>query len=90
MMESMTQLMFKGYEEARVALTTLLFTVPCCILIGVEYGVFNNGELVQVSRRSSGQRRRVKRGRSIRTAAPLAILPARPTAPPGYPACLCV
>lgn len=29
MMESMTQLMFKGYEEARVALTTLLFTVSC-------------------------------------------------------------
>jgi hypothetical protein len=29
MMEAMTQLMFRGYEEARVALSTLLFTVPC-------------------------------------------------------------
>lgn len=48
MLEGMTQLMFKGYEEARVALTTLLFTIPCCILIGVEYGVFMNGRLVQV------------------------------------------
>eukprot|EP00877_Chromochloris_zofingiensis_P010644 jgi/Chrzof1/5833/Cz16g17160.t1 len=47
MLEGMTQLMFKGYEEARVALTTLLFTIPCCILIGVEYGVFMNGRLVQ-------------------------------------------
>ena len=36
----------KRYEEARVALTTLLFTIPCCILIGVEYGVFMQGALV--------------------------------------------
>ena len=27
MMEAMTQMMFKGYEEARVALSALLFTV---------------------------------------------------------------
>ncbi|KAI8472414.1 MAG: hypothetical protein J3K34DRAFT_519751 [Monoraphidium minutum] len=47
MMESMTQLMFKGYEEARVALTALLFSVPCCVLVGIEYGVFNGGELVK-------------------------------------------
>jgi hypothetical protein len=47
MMESMTQLMFKGYEEARVALTALLFSVPCCVLAGVEYGVFQRGELVK-------------------------------------------
>lgn len=39
------QVAFKGYEEARVALTCLLFTMPCCIIIGVEYGVFMNGEL---------------------------------------------
>lgn len=39
------QVAFKGYEEARVALTCLLFTIPCCIIIGVEYGVFINGEL---------------------------------------------
>ncbi len=44
----MTQLMFKGYEEARVALTTLLFTVPCCVIVGVEYGVFNSGTLIKV------------------------------------------
>ena len=44
----MTQLMFKGYEEARVALTTLLFTIPCCVLVGVEYGVFEKGALVKV------------------------------------------
>jgi len=43
----MTQLMFKGYEEARVTLTTLLFTIPCCVLIGVEYGVFNSGTLIK-------------------------------------------
>ncbi len=48
MMESMTQLMFKGYEEARVALATLLFTVPCCVLVGVEYGVFEKGTLMRV------------------------------------------
>lgn len=40
-----TQVAFKGYEEARVALTCLLFTMPCCIIIGVEYGVFMNGDL---------------------------------------------
>jgi hypothetical protein len=40
-----TQVAFKGYEEARVALTCLLFSIPCCIIIGVEYGVFMNGEL---------------------------------------------
>ena len=45
MMESMTQLMFKGYEEARVALSTLLFTAPCCVIIGVEYGLFEKGTL---------------------------------------------
>lgn len=39
------QVAFKGYEEARVALTCLLFTIPCCIIIGVEYGVFMNGKL---------------------------------------------
>jgi hypothetical protein len=43
------QVAFKGYEEARVALTCLLFTVPCCIIIGVEYGIFMNGELKKVS-----------------------------------------
>lgn len=41
--------MFKGYEEARVALSCLLFTIPCCIIIGVEYGIFNKGELRRVS-----------------------------------------
>lgn len=43
------QVAFKGYEEARVALTTLLFTIPCCIIIGVEYGVFMDGKLKTVS-----------------------------------------
>ena len=47
-----TQVAFKGYEEARVALTCLLFTMPCCIIIGVEYGVFMNGELKRVSSRA--------------------------------------
>jgi hypothetical protein len=28
-----------------VAVTCLLFTIPCCIIIGVEYGVFMNGKL---------------------------------------------
>jgi hypothetical protein len=46
------QVAFKGYEEARVALTCLLFTIPCCIIIGVEYGVFMNGGLKKVSRHS--------------------------------------
>lgn len=41
--------MFKGYEEARVALTALLFTAPCCVIIGVEYGVFMHGEIKKVS-----------------------------------------
>ena len=45
----MTQLMFKGYEESRVALTALLFTMPCCILMGVEYAVFMGGDIKQVS-----------------------------------------
>jgi len=43
------QVAFKGYEEARVALTSLLFTIPCCIIIGVEYGVFMDGKLKRVS-----------------------------------------
>lgn len=42
------QVAFKGYEEARVALTCLLFTVPCCVIIGVEYGVFMDGKLKTV------------------------------------------
>lgn len=41
------QLMFKGYEEARVAMSTLLFVMPCCIIIGVQYGVFMGGKLKQ-------------------------------------------
>lgn len=41
--------MFKGYEEARVALTSLLFSMPCCIIMGVEYAVFMKGKLVTVS-----------------------------------------
>jgi hypothetical protein len=49
MIEGMTQLMFKGYEESRVALTALLFTMPCCILMGVEYAVFMGGDIKQVS-----------------------------------------
>jgi hypothetical protein len=44
------QVAFKGYEEARVALTTLLFAMPCCVIIGVEYGVFMNGKLKTVRR----------------------------------------
>jgi hypothetical protein len=43
------QVMFKGFEEARVALTTLMFTIPCCVIVGVEYGVFMKGQLVTVS-----------------------------------------
>lgn len=46
--------MFKGYEEARVALTSLLFTVPCCIIIGVEYAVFMKGELRRVRLAEAG------------------------------------
>lgn len=49
----MVQVAFKGYEEARVALTTLLFTVPCCIVIGVEYGVFMDGKLKMVRERKT-------------------------------------
>jgi hypothetical protein len=40
--------MFKGYEEARVALSALLFTMPCCIIIGIEYGIFMGGKLRNV------------------------------------------
>jgi hypothetical protein len=40
--------MFKGYEEARVALSALLFTMPCCIIIGIEYGIFMGGKLRKV------------------------------------------
>ena len=47
------QVAFKGYEEARVALTCLLFTIPCCIIIGVEYGVFMNGKLMTKLKASS-------------------------------------
>lgn len=54
MMESMTQLMFKGYEESRVALGALLFTLPCCVLIGIEYGLFEKGQLIKVGRRACG------------------------------------
>lgn len=50
----MTQLMFKGYEEARLALATLLFTAPCCVLVGVEYGVFEKGTLMRVGVRRAG------------------------------------
>lgn len=42
------QVMFKGYEEARVALTSLVFTMPCCIIMGVEYAVFMDGVLKRV------------------------------------------
>uniref|UniRef100_A0A383WCR9 Uncharacterized protein n=1 Tax=Tetradesmus obliquus TaxID=3088 RepID=A0A383WCR9_TETOB len=45
MLEGMTQVMFKGYEEARVALSALLFSMPCCIIIGIEYGIFMGGKL---------------------------------------------
>jgi hypothetical protein len=43
------QVMFKGYEEARVAMSALLFTMPCCIIIGIEYGIFMGGKLRKVS-----------------------------------------
>jgi hypothetical protein len=51
-LDGMTQLMFKGYEEHRVALVTLLFTMPCCILMGVEYAVFMGGKLDMVRHRA--------------------------------------
>jgi hypothetical protein len=41
--------MFKGYEEARVALSALLFTMPCCIIIGIDYGIFMGGKLRKVT-----------------------------------------
>lgn len=43
------QVMFKGYEEARVALSALLFSMPCCIIIGIEYGIFMGGKLRKVT-----------------------------------------
>jgi hypothetical protein len=46
MMEAATQLNFRGYEEARVALTALAFTLPAAAAVGIEYAVFNRGALV--------------------------------------------
>jgi len=37
MIEGMTQLMLKGYEESRVALTCLLFSLPSCAILGAGY-----------------------------------------------------
>ncbi|KAF8059651.1 NLRC3 [Scenedesmus sp. PABB004] len=40
-----TRVMFKGYEEARVALVTLLFALPAVVVGAVEYAVFMRGRL---------------------------------------------